>query len=128
MATGVTGITGTQGLQGLRGLRGDPYGPTGPAFQYHFKSIKHCNSKFIYYTTYTFKFRNVLQYHKQCNIKWKLNIDFSFVNSIYPETNELFPTPEQSGSFWVIRNNYSAPLTIALSNGTANQSKFMQCR
>jgi hypothetical protein len=118
MATGVTGITGTQGMQGLRGLRGDPYGPTGPSFQTisNRLNIVTPSSSTIQLTLSNLgTFYNITS---NATSNGFLTLIFPLCNATYPETNELFPTPEQAGSFWVIRNNYSAPLTIALSNGT----------
>ena len=119
MATGVTGVTGTQGMQGLRGLRGDPYGPTGPSFQTisNRLNIVTPSSSTIQLTLSNLgTFYNITS---NATSNGNLTLIFPLCNATYPETNELFPTPEQAGSFWVIRNNYSAPLTIALSNGTA---------
>lgn len=33
--------------------------------------------------------------------------------------NEAYPTPEQSGSFWVFKNNFSNDLAVTFSNGSA---------
>jgi hypothetical protein len=33
-------------------------------------------------------------------------------------TNESYPTPEQSGSFWGFKNNSAEPIFITFSNGT----------
>jgi hypothetical protein len=118
MATGVTGITGTQGMQGLRGLRGDPLGPTGPSFQTisNRLNIVTPSSSTIQLTLSNLgTFYNITS---NATSNGRLTLIFPLCNATYPETNELFPTPEQAGSFWVIRNNYSASLAIALSNGT----------
>jgi hypothetical protein len=120
MSTGPTGLTGTQGLQGLRGLRGDPHGPTGPPFV-------NTNSRVNIVTPNTSTIQlTVGSLGTYYNITDSATSDgfltliFPKFNSTYPETNELFPAPEQQGSFWVIRNNYSTPLYITLSNGVAN--------
>jgi hypothetical protein len=118
MSTGPTGLTGTQGLQGLRGLRGDSLGPTGPPFQRTLNrlNIVTPNSSTIQLTVGSLgTYYNITS---NATSNGRLTLIFPKFNSTYPETNELFPAPEQAGSFWVIRNNYSAPLTIALSNGT----------
>jgi hypothetical protein len=33
-------------------------------------------------------------------------------------TNELFPTPEQAGSFWALKNNCKSTVYVTFSNGT----------
>lgn len=120
MSTGPTGLAGPQGLQGLRGLRGDPIGPTGPPF-----INTNARLNIVTPTTSTIQL-TVASLGTYYNITGSatsngfLTFIFPKVDSTYPETNELFPAPEQSSSFWVIRNNYSASLTITLSNGTVN--------
>jgi hypothetical protein len=120
MSTGPTGLTGTQGLQGLRGLQGDPYGPTGPPYV-----NTRLRLNIVTPTTSTIQFTvgNLGTYYNitdSATSNGFLTLIFPKVDSTYPETNELFPAPEQSGSFWVIRNNYSTALFITLSNGVAN--------
>ena len=120
MSTGPTGLTGTQGLQGLRGLQGDPFGPTGPPFinTNTRLNIVTPNSSTIQLTVGSLgTFYNITD---SATSNGSLTLIFPKFNSTYPETNELFPAPEQSGSFWVIRNNYTIPLIITLSNGFAN--------
>lgn len=34
-------------------------------------------------------------------------------------TNEAYPTPEQAGSFWVVKNNYASNIAVTFSNGSA---------
>ena len=122
--TGIRGMTGTQGLQGLRGLRGPPYGPTGPPFQTTSNrlTIVTPTSPTIQLTLANLgTFYNITS---SATSDGFLTLVFPVFNSTYPETNELFPAPEQQGSFWVIRNNYSAPLTVFLSNATANFRKL----
>jgi hypothetical protein len=119
MSTGPTGFTGTQGLQGLRGLLGDPLGPTGPP---HVNTKLRLNIVTPNSSTIQLTVGSLGTYYNitdSATSNGNLTLIFPLCNATYPETNELFPTPEQAGSFWVIRNNYSAPLTIALSNGTA---------
>ena len=120
MSTGPTGLTGTQGLQGLRGLQGDPFGPTGlPCVNKNLRlNIVTPNTSTIQLTV-----GSLGTYYNITNSATSdgfLTLIFPKFNSTYPETNELFPAPEQQGSFWVIRNNYSTPLYITLSNGVAN--------
>ena len=124
MSTGPTGFVGPQGLQGLRGLRGDPHGPTGPPFV-------NTNGRLNIVTPVTSNIQlTVGSLGTYYNITDSATSDgfltliFPKFNSTYPETNELFPAPEQYGSFWVIRNNYSTPLFITLSNGVANYRKL----
>ena len=124
MSTGVTGITGTQGLQGLRGLRGSPYGPTGPPFQTTSNRITIVTPTS---STIQLELSNLGPFYNITSSSTSngfLTLVFPVFNSTYPEVNELFPTPEQQGSFWVIRNNYSAPLTVILSNARANFRKL----
>jgi hypothetical protein len=120
MSTGPTGFTGTQGLQGLRGLRGDPHGPTGPPFV-----ITNGRLNIVTPSTSTIQLTvgSLGTYYNitdSATSNGFLTLIFPKFNSTYPETNELFPAPEQAGSFLVIRNNYSTPLFITLSNGVAN--------
>ena len=120
MSTGPTGYQGPQGLQGLRGLRGDPLGPTGPPFQRNTNRLT-----IVTPTTSTIQFTvaNLGTYYNITNAATSdgfLTLIFPKFNSEYPETNELLPVPEQSGLFWVIRNNYSGVLNVIFSNGTVN--------
>jgi len=120
MSTGPTGLTGTQGLQGLRGLQGDPFGPTGPPFintNARLNIVTPTSSTIQLTVGSLGTFYNITD---SATSNGSLTLIFPKFNSTYPETNELFPAPEQSGSFWVIRNNYSTPLIITLSNGVAN--------
>ena len=120
MSTGPTGITGTQGLQGLRGLQGDPYGPTGPSYV---NTRLRLNIVTPSTPTIQLTVGNLGTYYNitgSATSNGFLTLIFPKFDSTYPETNELFPAPEQAGSFWVIRNNYSTPLFITLSNGVAN--------
>jgi len=120
MSTGPTGLTGTQGLQGLRGLQGDPFGPTGPPFintNTRLNIVTPTSSTIQLTVGSLGTFYNITD---SATSNGSLTLIFPKFNSTYPETNELFPAPEQSGSFWVIRNNYSTPLIITLSNGVAN--------
>jgi len=119
MSTGPTGFAGPQGLQGLRGRVGESYGPTGPTFKTtkNRLTIVTPNTSTIQLTV-----GNLGTYYNitsNATSNGFLTLIFPKFNSTYPETNELFPAPEQAGSFWVIRNNYSTPLTLILSNGTA---------
>jgi hypothetical protein len=120
MSTGPTGFRGTQGLQGLRGLRGDPYGPTGPP---SVNTSLRLNIVTPSTSTIQLTVGSLGTYYNitdSATSNGFLTLIFPKFNSTYPETNELFPAPEQAGSFWVIRNNYSTPLFITLSNGVAN--------
>jgi hypothetical protein len=120
MSTGPTGLTGTQGLQGLRGLQGDPYGPTGPP---HVNTNLRLNIVTPTSSTIQLTVGSLGTYYNITDGATSdgfLTLIFPKFNSEYPETNELFPAPEQGGSFWVIRNNYSTALFITLSNGVAN--------
>ena len=113
MSTGPTGLTGTQGLQGLRGLRGDPHGPTGPPFV-------NTNSRVNIVTPNTSTIQlTVGSLGTYYNITDSATSD-GFLTLIFPKFNSTYPETEQQGSFWVIRNNYSTPLYITLSNGVAN--------
>jgi hypothetical protein len=120
MSTGPSGMLGTQGLQGLRGLRGDPHGPTGPSF---INTNARLNIVTPTSSTIQLTVGSLGTYYNitdSATSNGRLTLIFPKFDSTYPETNELFPAPEQAGSFWVIRNNYSTPLTITLSNGVAN--------
>jgi hypothetical protein len=120
MSTGPTGFRGTQGLQGLRGLRGDPYGPTGPP---SVNTSLRLNIVTPSTSTIQLTVGSLGTYYNitdSATSNGFLTLIFPKFNSTYPETNELFPAPEQAGSFWVIRNNYSDALNITLSNGVAN--------
>jgi hypothetical protein len=120
MSTGPTGLTGTQGLQGLRGLLGDPLGPTGPP---HVNTKLRLNIVTPNSSTIQLTVGSLGTYYNitdSATSNGNLTLIFPKFNSTYPETNELFPAPEQSGSFWFIRNNYSTALFITLSNGVAN--------
>jgi len=118
--TGPTGYQGPQGLQGLRGLRGDPLGPTGPPFERTSNRLT-----IVTPTTSTIQLTvgSLGTYYNITNSATSdsfITLIFPKINSTYPETNELFPAPEQTGLFWVIRNNYSGVLNVILSNGTVN--------
>jgi hypothetical protein len=120
MSTGPTGFRGTQGLQGLRGLRGDPYGPTGPP---SVNTSLRLNIVTPSTSTIQLTVGSLGTYYNitdSATSNGFLTLIFPKFNSTYPETNELFPAPEQAGSFWVIRNNYTTPLFITLSNGVVN--------
>jgi hypothetical protein len=122
--TGPTGYRGPQGLQGLRGLRGDPLGPTGPSFERTSNRLT-----IVTPTTSTIQLTvgSLGTYYNITNSATSdglLTLSLPKVNSEYPETNELFPAPEQAGLFWVIRNNYRGVLNITLSNGTVNYGKL----
>jgi hypothetical protein len=120
MSTGPTGLTGTRGLQGLRGLLGDPLGPTGPP---HVNTKLRLNIVTPNSSTIQLTVGSLGTYYNitdSATSNGTLTLIFPKFNSTYPETNELFPAPEQSGSFWFIRNNYSTALFITLSNGVAN--------
>ena len=120
MSAGPTGITGTQGFQGLRGLQGDPLGPTGPSFQTAANrlTIVTPSSSTIQLTVSNLgTFYNITS---NATSNGNITVVFPLFNTTYPETNELFPAPEQAGVFWVIRNNFSSSININLSNGTLN--------
>jgi hypothetical protein len=118
--TGPTGITGPNGMQGLRGQRGPPLGPTGPPFVNTAGrlTIVSPSSSTIQLTVGSLgTYYNITS---NATSDGNITVSFPLCNSTYPETNELFPAPEQAGTFWRIRNNFSTYLIITFSNGTVN--------
>jgi hypothetical protein len=115
--TGPTGITGPTGMQGLRGQRGPPYGPTGPSYATTANrlTIVTPSSSTIQLTVGSLgTYYNITS---NATSDGNITVSFPLCNSTYPETNELFPAPEQAGTFWRIRNNYSTYLIVTFSNG-----------
>ena len=120
--TGPTGITGQTGMQGLRGPPGTPYGPTGPPYvtTNNRLTIVTPNSSTIQLTL-----ANLGTYYNltsNATTDGNITVSFPLCNAAYPETNELLPTPEQSGTFWRFRNNYSTYIVLNFSNGTVTSS------
>jgi hypothetical protein len=107
--TGPTGITGAYGLQGFRGLRGLPYGPTGPPYR---GAGTRLTIQSPTGTSITLTESSLYTYY---------NIASQATTTIvFPTRSESYPTPEQTGAFWVFRNNTPSTTTLAFSNGTVD--------
>ena len=118
--TGPTGIVGPYGMQGLRGQKGPPYGVTGPPFVNTTGrlNIVTPSSSVIQLTVGSLgTYYNITS---NSTTDGNITVSFPLCNATYPETNELFPSPEQAGSFWRIRNNYANSLILTFSNGTVS--------
>jgi hypothetical protein len=108
--TGPTGITGPYGLQGFRGPRGIPFGPTGPSYTSSGQVLKVATPtgsslQLTEASFYTF---------------YNMIISDNPFTVIFPVRSENFPIPENSGVFWVFKNNFTRILTLTFSNGTVD--------
>jgi hypothetical protein len=117
---GPTGITGTTGWQGLRGLTGPPIGPTGPPFVNTTGRLTIVTPSSSNIQLTLANLDTYFNITSNATTDGNIYITFPLCNATYPGTNELFPTPEQAGSFWRIRNNYSDFLLLYFSNGTVS--------
>jgi hypothetical protein len=107
-------------MQGLRGKQGQAFGPTGPPYAPSVGrlTIVTPNSSTIQLTVGSLgTYYNITS---NATTDGNLTISFPLCNATYPETNELFPAPEQAGSFWRFRNNFTVPLIFTFSNGTVS--------
>ena len=102
--TGPTGITGAYGLQGFRGLRGLPYGPTGPPYR---GAGTRLTIQSPTGTSITLTESSLYTYY---------NIASQATTTIvFPTRSESYPTPEQTGAFWVFRNNTGTYMNISVT-------------
>jgi hypothetical protein len=119
MSVGPTGLTGAYGLQGLRGQVGPPFGPTGPTVVNSnlILNVNTPSSSTIALTVYNLG--TIFNITSNATTNGLITITMPTTNLTYPETVELFPTPEQAGTVWSFRNNTGRSIMVTFSNDTA---------
>ena len=106
---GPTGIAGPYGLQGFRGPKGAGYGPVGPTY-YSSPTTLTIQSP----TTSTITLTEANAY-----IFYNIAVEPT-TTVVFPTRTETYPITEQTGLFWVFRNNTPSVITLNFSNGVVD--------
>jgi hypothetical protein len=100
--TGPQGFQGPQGLQGRQGFVGPAFGPTGPVF-----ATKPVIDVITPLTDSVTLPPSTTVY----------NLIIGSATITVPSISIVYPNPEQSGTYWVFKNNSTIALTLIFNGG-----------